>query len=123
MQVPACSAAQLSAAQVHVEVGAVVLSVLCHATGARVAATSIIAVSRAARARMRLFVSRKRYRQYAIYRRYFSMETVMPDSAPILLDRHLQRRLTEKHAELERYRPLAPHVIERLHGDLRIELT
>lgn len=47
----------------------------------------------------------------------------MPDLPPILLDRHLERRLTEKHAELEGYRPLPPQVIERLHGDLRIELT
>ena len=47
----------------------------------------------------------------------------MSDATAPLMDRHLQQRLTEKHAELERYRPLPPHVVARLHGDLRVELT
>lgn len=47
----------------------------------------------------------------------------MSSPSPIQLDRHLERRLSEKHAELDRYRPLPPQVVERLHGDLRIEVT
>jgi Fic family protein len=46
----------------------------------------------------------------------------MPPSTT-MIDRHLAQRLSEKHAELDRYRPLPPHVVARLHGDLRVELT
>lgn len=39
------------------------------------------------------------------------------------LDRHLAQRLEEKKQRLDRYRPLAPHLVQRLHEDLRILLT
>ncbi len=39
------------------------------------------------------------------------------------LDPRLARRLAEKKAQLDRYRPLAPAVVRRLHDDLRVLLT
>jgi Fic family protein len=46
----------------------------------------------------------------------------MSDDLP-RLDRHLARRLLEKKQRLDRYRPLPPHLVHRLHDDLRILLT
>lgn len=46
----------------------------------------------------------------------------MSDDVP-RLDRHLARRLLEKKQRLDRYRPLPPHLVRRLHDDLRILLT
>jgi Fic family protein len=39
------------------------------------------------------------------------------------LDPRLAQRLIEKKAQLDRYRPLAPAVVQRLHDDLRVLLT
>jgi Fic family protein len=39
------------------------------------------------------------------------------------LDPRLARRLAEKKAQLDRYRPLRPDVVRRLHDDLRVLLT
>jgi Fic family protein len=39
------------------------------------------------------------------------------------LDSRLAQRLIEKKAQLDRYRPLAPAVVQRLHDDLRVLLT
>jgi Fic family protein len=39
------------------------------------------------------------------------------------LDPRLARRLAEKKAALDGYRPLTPHIVRRLHDDLRILLT
>src|SRR5918911_1555174 len=39
------------------------------------------------------------------------------------LDPRLARRLSEKKARLDRYRPLAPAIVRRLHDDLRVLLT
>src|SRR5947207_11443354 len=39
------------------------------------------------------------------------------------LERRLAGRLAQKKAELDRYRPLRPAVLMRLHEDLRIRLT
>src|SRR6266508_3121875 len=39
------------------------------------------------------------------------------------LDPRLAQRLLEKKAQLDRYRPLAPTVVQRLHDDLRVLLT
>jgi Fic family protein len=47
---------------------------------------------------------------------------MMTDDLP-RLDRHLARRLLEKKQRLDRYRPLPPHLVTRLHEDLRILLT
>jgi Fic family protein len=44
-------------------------------------------------------------------------------SPDVRLDPRLARRLAEKKAELERYRPLSPHIVRRLHDDLRVVLT
>lgn len=44
-------------------------------------------------------------------------------AAPPRLDPRLARRLAEKKAQLDRYRPLRPHVVRRLHDDLRVLLT
>lgn len=44
-------------------------------------------------------------------------------SAQPRLDLRLARRLAEKKAQLDRYRPLSPHVVRRLHDDLRVLLT
>jgi len=46
------------------------------------------------------------------------------DDQPIpRLDPRLARRLAEKKATLDRYRPLAPQIVRRLHDDLRVLLT
>ena len=50
------------------------------------------------------------------------MNRSAPSSHP-RLDPRLARRLTEKKAELDRYRPLSPHVVRLLHDELRILLT
>lgn len=39
------------------------------------------------------------------------------------LDPRLARRLAEKKARLDRYRPIAPAIVRRLHDDLRVLLT
>jgi Fic family protein len=39
------------------------------------------------------------------------------------LDPRLARRLTDKKVQLDRYRPLRPDVVQRLHDDLRVLLT
>jgi Fic family protein len=46
----------------------------------------------------------------------------MSDDLP-RLDRYLARRLLEKKQRLDRYPPLPPHLVQRLHDDLRILLT
>src|ERR671929_185268 len=47
----------------------------------------------------------------------------MSDQPIIRLDPRLARRLAEKKAQLDRYRPLAPQIVRRLYDDLRVLLT
>lgn len=47
----------------------------------------------------------------------------MDEPATPHLDLRLARRLAEKKAALDRYRPLAPQIVRRLHDDLRVLLT
>lgn len=47
----------------------------------------------------------------------------MPDQTIPSLDARLARRLGEKKAALDRYRPLAPQIVRQLHDDLRVLLT
>ena len=47
----------------------------------------------------------------------------MDDPTLPRVDARLLRRLGEKKAQLERYRPLAPQVLRRLHDELRVLLT
>jgi cell filamentation protein, protein adenylyltransferase len=50
---------------------------------------------------------------------------MMDSTAPARprLDPRLAQRLAEKKTQLDRHRPLAPAVVQRLHGDLRVLLT
>lgn len=47
----------------------------------------------------------------------------MSDQSTPQFDPRLARRLAEKKAALDRYRPLAPQIVRRLHDDLRVLLT
>ena len=47
----------------------------------------------------------------------------MNDQSTPQIDPRLARRLAEKKAALDRYRPLAPQIVRRLHDDLRALLT
>jgi len=47
----------------------------------------------------------------------------MPDQSMPSLDPRLARRLAEKKATLDRYRPLTPQVVRRLNDELRLLLT
>ena len=47
----------------------------------------------------------------------------MNDQSTPRLDQRLAHRLAEKKAALDRYRPLAPQIVRRLHDDLRVLLT
>jgi len=47
----------------------------------------------------------------------------MDDQLTVRLDPRLARRLADKKAQLDRYRPLSPAIVRRLHDDLRVLLT
>ncbi len=58
-----------------------------------------------------------------IYKTLLLLEGDIDEQATVRIDPRLGLRLAEKKAALDRYRPLSPQVVRRLHEEMRVLLT